>query len=190
MVARLHIIPCLTLGMGDSRGVERDKKNVDNILRHIANINSIHAICILLKPNEARLTILFKYCIQQLLAHLHKDAIHNILFCFTHARSNFYKPGNTLTILRSELLNRGVGIHLNKDNIYCFDNEAFRFLACIKNGVTFPEKVIDEFASSWTHAVNEKERMFKHIMGLTPHKVHGTLALNEARRLIIQISSR
>ena len=116
-----------TPGIGDSRGVEQDKKNFDSILGHISHIKEIHGICILLKPNNARLTVIFRFCIQQLLAHLHKDAGRNIVFCFTHARGNFYRPGDTLPALRKELIDRDVDIELDRSNMYCFDSEAFRF---------------------------------------------------------------
>ena len=115
-----------TPGIGDSRGIEQDKKNFDSILGHISHIKEIHGICILLKPNNARLTVVFRFCIQQLLAHLHKDAARNIVFCFTHARGNFYRPGDTLPALRKELNDQNVDINLDKNNMYCFDSEAFR----------------------------------------------------------------
>ena len=58
-------------GMGDTRGDDQDKRNFDKILMHLSSYEEIHGICILLKPNEARLTILFEYCIKELLRHLH-----------------------------------------------------------------------------------------------------------------------
>ena len=177
-----------TPGIGDSRGVDQDKKNFDSILGHISHVKELHAILILLKPNNARLTVVFRFCIQQLLAHLHKDAAQNIIFVFTHARGNFYRPGDTLPALREELLNRNVGIQLDRSNMYCFDSEAFRFLACIKQGINFPEEDFEVFSSSWTRAVKEKDRMFEHIESLKPHGVCNTLSMNDARRIIVAMS--
>ena len=65
----LHLID--TPGIGDTRGDEADKANFENIMKHLTYYEEIHAICILLKPNEARLNLMFKYCIQELLGHLH-----------------------------------------------------------------------------------------------------------------------
>ena len=177
-----------TPGIGDSRGVEQDKKNFDSILAHIAHIKEIHGICILLKPNNARLTVIFRFCIQQLLAHLHKDAARNIVFCFTHARGNFYRPGDTLPALRKELIDRNVDIELDRSNMFCFDSEAFRFLACIKEGIEFPKEDFEVFASSWTRAVQETERMLEHIKTLSPHRVRNTLSMNDARTKVVAIS--
>ena len=73
---------------------------------------------------------------QQLLAHLHKDAAKNIAFVFTNSRSTFYQPGDTLpnlTLLLEKFKN--VKIEALEKNMFCFDNEAFRFLACVLQGV-------------------------------------------------------
>ena len=183
---RINIID--TPGIGDSRGVEQDKKNFDSILGHISHIKEIHGICILLKPNNARLTVVFRFCIQQLLAHLHKDAARNIVFCFTHARGNFYRPGDTLPALRKELIDRNVDIELDRSNMYCFDSEAFRFLACIKAGVIFPDEDVEVFSSSWTRAVKETTRMIDHIKTLRPHGVCNTLSMNDARSKVVAMS--
>ena len=177
-----------TPGIGDSRGIEQDKKNFDNILSHLTYFDEIHGICILLKPNNARLTVLFRFCIQQLLAHLHKDAAQNIVFCFTNARGNFYRPGDTLPALRKELADRKVDIKATQENMFCFDNEAFRFLACLRNGIQFDEKEVEVFSKSWDVAATETTRLFNHIKTLHPHKVLNTLSVNDARRIIVEMS--
>ncbi len=75
------------------RGIEQDKENFQNILAYISYYEEIHGICILLKPNNSRLTVMFEFCVKELLTHLHKSAAANILFCFTNARSTNYRPG-------------------------------------------------------------------------------------------------
>ena len=40
-----------------------------------------------------------------------------IVFCFTHARGNFYRPGDTLPALRKELIDRNVDIELDRSNM-------------------------------------------------------------------------
>ena len=76
------------------RGPEKDKENFQNILAHLSYYNEIHGICILLKPNNSRLTVMFQFCIKELLTHLHKSAADNIVFCFTNARNTNYRPGD------------------------------------------------------------------------------------------------
>ncbi len=46
----------------------------------------LNGVCILLKPNVSRLSLQFRYCFKELMVHLHKSALPNILFCFTNTR--------------------------------------------------------------------------------------------------------
>ncbi|CAG8789652.1 9112_t:CDS:1 [Cetraspora pellucida] len=176
-----------TPGIGDTRGIDQDAKNFENILTHISHYRHLNGICILLKPNNARLSLVFKYCILALLTHLARSAKDNIVFCFTNSRGTFYRPGDTLTPLRkylNDLYNvSGVEIKVQRDTTYCFDNESFRFLAAIKNNVQFEDE-IKTFANSWEESVKESRRLLRHITSRSPHKVKDTLSLNNARRLV------
>ncbi|GBG82394.1 hypothetical protein CBR_g34770 [Chara braunii] len=182
-----------TPGIGDTRGIEQDKKNFDNILRFLGHHTYVHGICILLKPNNARLNVMFRFCIMELLSHIHKSAKDNIAFLFTNARSTFYRPGDTMPPLISMLdkvrdTPPNVDIEVSKRTIYCVDNESFRFLAAVKQGVTFTPGQMDDFAESWVVSVRECRRLMDHILSLTPHQVQDTVSVNEARRLILRLS--
>lgn len=56
-----HLID--TPGIGDCRGIEKDKENFDNILAFLTCYDKINAVVVLLKPNNARLTVAFKFCV-------------------------------------------------------------------------------------------------------------------------------
>ena len=182
-----------TPGIGDCRGIEKDKENMQMIMSHLSNYDELHGICILLKPNNARLNVMFSFCIKELLIQLHKDACKNMIICFTNSRGTFYKPGDTLPALR-ELLqamnnhNQAIDIKLNKDTIYCMDNESFRFLMAMKHDVTFSDKEQADFDASWDKSVDEYIRLVIHISTLKPHAVKDTLTLNGARRAILDLS--
>jgi GTPase SAR1 family protein len=181
-----------TPGIGDTRGIDQDKKNFDNILNYIGKHQYLNGICILLKPNNARLNVVFRFCIQELLSHLHKNAKDNIVFCFTNARSTFYRPGDTLPPLKKQLehlKNRSnVEIVTNRSTVYCFDNESFRFLAAIKGGITFTDADEQSFAESWKRSVDESLRLLKYLVTRTPHKVRDTLSLNNTRKIVILLA--
>ena len=53
----VHLID--TPGIGDVRGTWQDKENFDNILSFLLNYEKINAVCMLLKPNNSRLTVSF-----------------------------------------------------------------------------------------------------------------------------------
>ncbi|CAG8589832.1 3567_t:CDS:1 [Funneliformis mosseae] len=191
----LHDI-CVTLidtpGIGDTRGTEKDMENFENILKYISDYEDLHGICILLKPNDARLTIIFRFCIQELLSHLHKNAKDNIVFCFTNSRGTLYRPGDTLPALKKQLHSlkerSGVEIKTNQDTMYCFDSESFRFLAATKNGIEFDKMDEQSFAESWKRSVIESERLIKSLSLRDPHKVEDTLTLNGARKIVLNLA--
>ena len=178
-----------TPGMGDVRGVEQDKENFKRIISHLSTLKEIHGICILLKPNNARLTVAFQFCIKELLTHLHVDAGKNIVFCFTNTRSTFYRPGDTLAPLKTLLgANTNVSIPINRSTIYCMDNEAVRFLAAAKQGIQFDDADRKNFCVSWEKSVQETDRLLNYVSTSQAHKTSSTIALNRSRRLITELT--
>ena len=119
-----HLID--TPGIGDCRGIEKDKENFENILAFLTCYDKINAVVVLLKPNNARLTVAFKFCVLELLTHLHKSLVSNIMFAFTNSRGTFYRPGDSLPVLKRLLDENSIGINVSLSNYLCFDNEAFR----------------------------------------------------------------
>ena len=177
-----------TPGMGDTRGIKQDEANMENILNHLTLHDELHGILVLLKPNNARLGIVFEHCISELLTYLHKDAANIISFVFTNARSTFYQPGDTLPPLKKLLKDKKIGIDADKSNTFCFDNEAFRFMACAINGLKFDEDVTADYEKSWQRSVAEAERLLSLIKTSKPHQVKDTISLNDARRVILALS--
>jgi GTPase SAR1 family protein len=176
-----------TPGIGDTRGVEQDNKNMVDILNVLRNYNDLHGIMILLRPDESRLDVMFKFCIKQLLTHLHRNAATNIAFGFTNARGSDYKPGDTFIPLQTLLSDhKSLQMGLLHHNVYCFDSESFRYLAARKQGIDMG--LLEDNRRSWEYSVEESRRLINHFHSLTPHKVQSTLNLNETRHIIEQLS--
>jgi len=155
---RVHVRIIDTPGIGDTQGINQDRINMQNIMTYLSNYNEINGICVLLKPNNARLTVMFSFCIKELLAHLHRDACKNIVFCFTNARGTFYRPGDTLPALRRLLsTNADIVLRLCRETIYCIDNESVRLLAALKQGIKFDEGEKKNYVTSWETSVKETE---------------------------------
>jgi len=72
-----------TPGIGDTRGIAYGILNQEDILATLHHIDKLHAILILLGPAKARLNAMFRFCITELMSHLHRDATGNICFGFT-----------------------------------------------------------------------------------------------------------
>ncbi|KAH8650654.1 hypothetical protein BGZ60DRAFT_509014 [Tricladium varicosporioides] len=177
-----------TPGIGDTRGASQDKENMADILSVLRSYNKIHGILILLKPNDQKLDLMFKFCIQELLTHLHRDAAKNIAFGFTNTRGTNYMPGDTFDPLR-ELLQRfkDVQITLRKHNVYCFDSESFRYLAAQKQ---HNQRLghLKENRASWDYSVKESRRLIEYFKALQPHEVTSTVNLYETRYRIIRMT--
>lgn len=176
-----------TPGIGDSRGVDADRQNMADILSTLSGYDTVHGILILLKSNNARLTITFRYCIKELLTHLHHNAAANIAFGFTNTRISNYTPGDTYGPLKALLdQHPDVGLELVTPTTYCFDSESFRYLAAYKSGVTMPNKI--DFDRSWSQSRQETIRLIEHFQAIEPHEVKNTISLNGARQLISELT--
>ncbi|CAF1212764.1 unnamed protein product [Rotaria sordida] len=179
-------------GIGDTRGLDQDNKNFHEILTFISQYEHLNGICILLKPNEERLTILFRFCINELLRHLHESAKENIIFVFTNARSTFFKPGATSKILRALLdehkQKQNIEVSFTRDNTFLLDNEPFRYLALRKNSIQLSNEQTLSYQKSWEHTVKEYSNLMRHIVTRPLHAVSNTLSLNEAEQLIRKLT--
>ncbi|KAG5801143.1 hypothetical protein H9Q74_014360 [Fusarium xylarioides] len=176
-----------TPGIGDTRGIDQDNSNMSDILTVLRTYNNLHGVLILLKPNAARLTVMFRFCIKQLLTHLHRNAASNIMFGFTNTRGSNYMPGDTFKPLNALLSEyKEVDIGLLESNVYCFDSESFRYLAAKKKGVDMGH--LDDNRRSWEYSVAECERLVMHCQSIAPHKVRSTINLNETRTTICRLT--
>lgn len=181
-----------TPGVGDTQGISQDEKNFANILAHISQYEYLNGICILLKPNEDRIHVFFRFCLKELLRHLHIQARQNIMFVFTNARATSFQPGRTAPVLRTLLdgLKKDVqaAVPFSRENTFLLDNEAFLFLALCKNGIEVsPEEKLD-YSRSWSHTIQEFERLVSRIVQCEKHATRDTVSLNEAQQLIRKLS--
>lgn len=181
-----------TPGIGDVRGVKQDKVNMEMVLGFLENFEKIHGILILLKPNEARATTSFRFCLNELLKSLGRSAQDSIAFCFTNSRGTFYKPGETKTTVKRMLreMNEqyGTTLEITKDNTFCMDNDVFRFLACVQNGIEFSKDHQNMYKSGWEYSVKVTFELLEFVLQRDPHNVKETLSLNNARAMIQSLS--
>lgn len=176
-----------TPGIGDTRGLSYDKENMADILKAISSYEQLHGILVLVKSNNARLTITFRFCVKELLTHLHRSAAKSMAFGFTNTRISNYAPGDTFKPLRSLLDEHSdIPITLSASTTYCFDSESFRYLAAYKQGVPLPSE--EEFRTSWDHSSKEAHRLLDYFASTPPHPVASTISLNGARKLILELT--
>lgn len=184
--ARVRLID--TPGIGDTRGVEQDKKNMDDILASLKSYGyeHLHGIIILLKPNTSRLTTGFKFCLKELLTHLHRDAAKNIVFGFTDARSTDFKHGETYSLLKTMLKSDGItGIDLSDKTTYYFDSVGFRCLAAHKKGIPIDAMGdVGGLEDTWKKSASQTSSMLRHFVNTPPHRIAETWDLYRTRELV------
>lgn len=118
---------------------------------------------------------------------VHRSAADNVVFGFTNTRISNYTPGDTFGPLKALLSQHSdVGLRLTTNTTYCFDSEAFRYLAALKSGVAPPNKL--DFDRSWQHSREETLRLVQHFKSRPPHRVKNTVSLNRARQLILELT--
>ncbi|KAI1076855.1 hypothetical protein F5B20DRAFT_593651 [Whalleya microplaca] len=177
-----------TPGVGDVRGVQADAQNLSNILQTLNKIPKLDGIIILLKPNTSRLTLLFRFCVKELLSSLHRDAARNIVWGFTNTRQSNYMPGDAYKPLERLLQqHESLGLKLNWRTVFCFDSESFRCLAARKQ-LNKEMAHMEDFHRSWERSVKETKRLLEHFLNIEPHQVRSTISLNRARELISQLT--
>ncbi|KAF4959667.1 hypothetical protein FSARC_10654 [Fusarium sarcochroum] len=175
-----------TPGTGDTRGPSQDKINMKDILETLGSYEELHGILILLNTNQSRLTAEFRFCFQELLSYIHRSAVANIAFGFTHTRISRYKPGDAVGPLNRLIAEHpALNMKLNPSNSYCFDAESFRYLAAYyqQDGWSGEEG----YHESWDKSKEAALRLLRHFDSLKPHDVNQTLSIDSTRRVIDEL---
>ncbi|CAF4448275.1 unnamed protein product [Rotaria sp. Silwood2] len=148
-----------TPGFGDTRGDNQDNLNMEEIFSFLHNIPYLNGICLLFKPEILELHPYFYSCFTQLFDYFGENIRDYIIFCFTNARSTFFAPGNTRTLLKTFFDSFPIkNIPFEKNNTFCFDSEAFRYLVALQNSIEFDPNERNEFEQSWLRSVIESKR--------------------------------
>ena len=75
------------------------------------------------------------------------------------SRPTFYAPGKTYSLLKRILKSFAlINIPLTKGNTFCFDNESFRYLVGLQNGISFSDLEKKDCETSWSKSVAETKR--------------------------------
>ncbi|KAM0553118.1 hypothetical protein ACHAPJ_007667 [Fusarium lateritium] len=174
-----------TPGIGDTRGPSQDKKNMKDVLETLGSYEELHGILILFNTNQSRVNASFRFCFEELLSHIHRNAVANIAFGFTHSRDSRYKPGDVVTPLNGLIAQHPeLGLKLNSSNSYWFDAENFLYLAAHHQQDGWSGEDAKE---SWDKSKEAALRLLRHFDSLKPHDVNQTLSMDRVRRVIQEL---
>jgi len=184
-----------TPGLLDTKDVgtrthDKDKENVNNILRLLTSYKEFHAICILLKANETRLSDSFQYTLREILRRLDKSALNNIIFCYTCAGNMHFKPTDAQSVLEKFLKENKIPISLplDKTTVYCFDNNSVKYLVERKNGIAL-EAYDKAYATiNWNESKRSTAEMTRYLCSLNPFSLDGINAIYDAQFTIDKLS--
>jgi len=181
-----------TLGLIDTKDVDvschdRDKENVSNVLRVVSKYDEIHAICVLIKASENRLSNTFKYSLTEILRHLDMKVCNNVIFIFTRTTRT---PHQAQAILKKFLEENKLPISLPpiKQTVYCFENDIVQYLAEHKNKITHDEDEQTVAKMHWASSVESAESMLRYIHSLNPHSLKGVKDMYTAENAIRTVS--
>ncbi|UKZ63192.1 uncharacterized protein TrAtP1_004422 [Trichoderma atroviride] len=172
-----------TPGIGDTRGLQQDKENVNDILQALKSVEKISTILFLIKPDISRLGQMFNFCMTELLSHLHKETNQNIVFGFTNCRSTNYSLGDAGIILQKFLKDKKIDIAVDYDNTFFFDSEGFRYLAAYKT-INKEMEDKDNCEKSFQHSAGQARRLVNKTVQMRTHEVRKTLSLSDTRLYI------
>ena len=161
---------------------DRNKEHVNNILRLLSTYNEIHAICILLKANETRLSDAFQYIITEILRHVDKNASNNIIFIFTYSASTNFRPHNTQVILQKFLTENKLPIPLppNKETVYCFESNPLQYLVERRNKIHPRQNDKEDATKNWERSKQSTANMIRYVCSLNPLPLDGINAIYDA----------
>jgi hypothetical protein len=139
---------------------------MQHIIKYIKQFSPLNKICFLLNANEIRVNIFLRSCLTQLFSFLGPNIRNRIIFCFTNSRPAFYAPGKTVPLLKKMLSSFTLAnIPFTKENIFSYDNESFRYLVGLQNGITFNHLEKKDYQISWSKSVAESKRFIHYICG-------------------------
>ncbi len=137
----------------------------------------------------------FKFCLIELLTYLHKNAVKNTVFCFTHSQiaPGRFGPGNGYNTIKSFLNEehiKSVGIKLEPAiNAFFIDNNVYRYFLAEKQGYPWKQEQTNNYRDSWKFSAKELNQLFKQLLKLPPlNLTEQTISLNSSRNLIVELS--
>uniref|UniRef100_A0AC34RKE6 AIG1-type G domain-containing protein n=1 Tax=Panagrolaimus sp. JU765 TaxID=591449 RepID=A0AC34RKE6_9BILA len=177
-----------TPGLEDTRGSEQDQANVKLIKKTIEEQDEIHAICIVVKSNQSKLTSEFEMTIRKLLSIFPKTALKNVFFFFSFSVGTFFAIGDVIKPLE-ELKAKFKQTHnetfsLEGDRTYCIDSESFKYLLCKQQEIQYSSRTEEHFETSWDESAKSVNEFFNCLKTVEPIKKQEIMATSLLSKLL------
>ena len=84
-ICQLKSIVIDTPGFGDSRGLEKDKENVQKIIDALKKEDYINCVCLIINGRQSRMSASLEYVLSEISTILPKEIFDNIIVVFTNS---------------------------------------------------------------------------------------------------------
>uniref|UniRef100_A0AC34RDY1 G domain-containing protein n=1 Tax=Panagrolaimus sp. JU765 TaxID=591449 RepID=A0AC34RDY1_9BILA len=182
-----------TPGLEDTRGADQDEKNLKLIQEVIEEQDEIHAICIVLKSTEKKLTPEFEMTVRQLLSLFPKTALKNVFFIFTFSMGTYFGVGDVMSPLKAlqTRIENSHGKTFDVDqNLYCIDSESFRYLLCRERGILWGKTPEMKFEFAWEQSSAQIKEFFENLLKIQPIKKDEIVACHHLRELFENVKEQ
>lgn len=152
-----------TPGLGDTRGIEFDRRACNQIMHHVSTFRVLHGIIILLKPDVTTLSAQLRYCLIDILSNMHRSVTDNVLFGFSRARSCAFGADDETSIVLDVLLQQCRPVCIDKFNTFYVDSEPVRYLAAEQSGYVLRAEGRQLADESYHKSISQIQRLFEHI---------------------------
>ncbi|ROL52304.1 hypothetical protein DPX16_0455 [Anabarilius grahami] len=162
-----------TPGYGDTRGADIDKEIAESLFsfNKSEGINELHAVCLVIKASQNRLTDRQIYIFDSVQSLFGRDIIENILLLFTY--SNGRTPKNALTAVKEAKIKSAVN-DKNQPVFFLFDN--------CQSEADDEDDDEDNDDQSWNLSFKEMGKFFKFLETIKPKSLEKTQDVLQKRK--------
>ncbi|TKR63159.1 hypothetical protein L596_027024 [Steinernema carpocapsae] len=173
-------------GLGDTRGVPQDKKNMDMILRQLFSLHEIHAICVVMKTKD-KLSTGLKFCLNHIRTQVHPEAVKKLFFCFTYANDNHFGQADGVVLLDRFFKDEGFACRVNPESTFYFDNSGFRYMAIQADPNIDLDLNAEDYEDSWKASRSFTRRLLREIARRPAHNLRQSKCLSEMRHCVEEL---
>jgi len=180
-------------GLADTGGFRQDEINKKAIIQQIGRFEEIHAICIVVQASMDRLTPEFKYCFNEIFSCLNRSAINNLVFIVTNSAGHDFTTGLADAPLNAYIdeLNQNKNLSLSMhSNVFCIDNDAFKFLIGWNQSSTFRKahknnvSRYSHYEESWKVSREAVFKLFEKIYKMNAYRTEDTMSIARSNTII------
>ncbi|XP_048030546.1 uncharacterized protein LOC125257828 [Megalobrama amblycephala] len=163
-----------TPGYGDTRGIDIDKEIAGSLfsLNKSEGINELHAVCLVIKASQNRLSDRQIYIFDSVQSLFGRDIVENIVLLFTH--SNGKKPKNALTAVKEAKIKCAEN-DKNQPVFFLFDN-------CQSDAADEDEDEDEDDDQSWNLSFKGMGKFFKFLDTIKPKSLEKTQVVLQKRK--------